>query len=67
MQAFKSLIYWIYVICVLLFFFTQMGSPGFDAKKPAETEDGVYGTKISKDEKDIFVFYFLWFPLFFWG
>lgn len=53
MQAFKSLIYWIYVICVLLFFFTQMGSPGFDAKKPVETEDGVYGTKISKDEKDI--------------
>lgn len=52
-QTFKSLIYWIYVICVLLFFFTQMGSPGFDAKKPVKTEDGVYGTKISKEEKDI--------------
>lgn len=53
MQTFKSLIYWIYVICVLLFFFTQMGSPEFDAKKPVKTEDGVYGTVLSKDEKDI--------------
>lgn len=52
-QTFKSLIYWIYVVCVLLFFFTQMGSPEFDAKKPVKTEDGVYGTTISKDEKDI--------------
>ncbi|MEE0467951.1 MAG: ABC transporter permease [Blautia sp.] len=53
MQTFKSLIYWIYVICVLLFFFTQMGSPEFDAKKPVKTENGVYGTVLSKDEKDI--------------
>lgn len=53
MQTFKSLIYWIYVICVLLFFFTQMGSPEFDAKKPVKTENGVYGTVFSKDEKDI--------------
>ncbi|MDO4469574.1 MAG: ABC transporter permease [Bacillota bacterium] len=53
MQTFKSLIYWIYVICVLLFFFTQMGSPEFDAKKPVKTADGVYGTVLSKDEKDI--------------
>ena len=53
MQTFKSLIYWIYVICVLLFFFTQMGSPEFDAKKPVKTENGVYGTVLSKDDKDI--------------
>ncbi len=52
-QNFKSLIYWIYVVCVLLFFFTQMGSPGFDAQKPVKTEDGIYGTKISKEERDI--------------
>ncbi len=52
-QTFKSLIYWIYVICVLLFFFTQMGSSEFDVKRPVKTEDGLYGTTISKDEKDI--------------
>ena len=53
-QTGKSLIYWIYVLCLLLFFLTQMGNPGFDSQiKPVKGEESTYGTVISKDKKVI--------------
>ena len=52
-QTGKSLIYWFYVLCLLLFFFTQMGNPGFDFQgKPVKGEEDTYGTVTSTD-KDV--------------
>lgn len=52
-QTGKSLIYWVYVLCLLLFFFTQMGNPGFDSqRKPVKGEEDTYGMVTSTD-KDV--------------
>lgn len=53
-QTLKSLIYWLYVFCLLVFFYSQMGSGSFDnIAKPVPGEEGNYGTVISKEEDKI--------------
>ena len=53
-QTGKSLIYWVYVLCLLLFFFTQMGNPGFDSqRKPVKGEVDTYGMVTSTDKEVI--------------
>ena len=53
-QTGKSLIYWFYVLCLLLFFFTQMGNPGFDSqRKPVKGEVDTYGMVTSTDKEVI--------------
>lgn len=53
-QTGKSLIYWVYVVCVLLFFFSQMGNPEFDKlKEPVKGEEGTYGSVRSRDKDKI--------------
>lgn len=38
-QMGKSLIYWIFIACVGVFFFSQMGSPNFDGKAPVKGQE----------------------------
>lgn len=53
-QTLKSLIYWLYVFCLLVFFYSQMGSGSFDnIAKPVPGEEENYGTVISKEEDKI--------------
>lgn len=51
-QVFKSLIYWLFITCLALFFFTQMGKISF-ASKPVKGQEGGYGWKQSTEKSDI--------------
>lgn len=47
-QTCKSLIYWIFVVCLAFFFFSQMGK--IEVPQKPEPNQAEYGTKKSKDE-----------------
>ena len=49
----KSLIYWIFIACVGIFFFSQMGSPDFDGTAPVKGQEETYGEVYSKDKQII--------------
>lgn len=54
MQTGKSLIYLIYILCVWIFFFSQMGNPNFEKlKAPVQGQEESYGTVYSKETEQI--------------
>lgn len=48
---FKSLIFWLYVLALCLFFFSQMGTITFESK-PEPGQEGSYGYKLSDRKED---------------
>lgn len=52
-QMWKSLIYWIFIACVGIFFFSQMGNPDFDGTAPVKGREETYGEVYSKDKQII--------------
>lgn len=50
-MTWKSLIFWLYVLGLTLFFFSQMGTIQFDSKPIPGQEEG-YGSKISNRKED---------------
>lgn len=59
-QTAKSMIYWIYIICIVLFFMTQMGKPGFDkVKEPQPGQEEGYGSVMSTN-RDLIMRGTLW-------
>nr|WP_317283723.1 ABC transporter permease [uncultured Sellimonas sp.] len=51
-QTAKSLIYWLFVLCLSLFFFSQMGAMDFE-NPPVKNQQGGYGMKESYKKQDI--------------
>ena len=47
----KSLIFWLYILAVALFFFSQMGTITFEPK-PQPEQEGSYGMKLSDKPED---------------
>lgn len=48
---FKSLIFWLYMLALCLFFFSQMGTITFESK-PEPGQEGSYGYKLSDRKED---------------